>query len=188
MTEEKGERVAIVAHDIALETVTLMFVRDPELEPTPSLKAESLLVGTQPLSGNPHLASVVVQLVEEMLHFPKRILLCLFLCIFPEVRHAHEPSEVLPTSDTLDCPITTGHLLVHHLCNELVAKDIVMLEPHCKHWPRSKAIQKEEPNHLVDLFQIEGLVVSVDSPTKSGALFRCSCICGVDNAPLDKFW
>ena len=80
------------------------------------------------------------------------------------------------------------HLLVHRLRNELVSEDIVVLEPHCEHWPRSKAIQKEEPNHLVDLFQIKVLVVGVDGPAESGAFGRCSCIGVVDDATLDKLW
>ena len=93
---------------------------------------------------------------------------------------------MLPTSDASDRPLATCHLLVHRLCNELVAEDIVLLEPHREHWPRSKAVQKEEPNHLIDLFQIEGLVVGVDGPAKSGALSRCSCVGGVDDSPLNK--
>ena len=92
---------------------------------------------------------------------------------------------MLPTSDTSDRPLAT-HLLVHCLRNKLVAKDIVVLKPHCEHWPGSKAVQEEEPDHLVDLFQIKGLVVSVDGPAESGALGRCSCIRGVDDAPQHK--
>ena len=188
MAEEKGERVAIIAHGVTLKSIPLLFVRNPELEPAPSLEAESLLVDAKPFTRNPHRARVLIKLVKETLHFPKRIFLCLLLRIFPEVKHAHEPSEVLPTSDASDRLIATGHLLVHCLRNELIAEDIVMLKPHRKHWPRSNAVQKEEPNHLVDLFQIEGLVVGVDSTAKSGALGRCSCIGGVDDAPLDKLW
>ena len=184
MTEVELERVAIVADGITLEPGTLLFVRDPELGPGPSLEAKSLLIDAQPLPRNPHLASVLIQLVKEMLHFPKRILLGLLLHVFPEVEHTHEPSEVLPTSDASDQPLATFHLLVHCLCNELVAKDIVVLEP--QHWPRSKAVQNEEPHHLVDLFQIKVLVVDVDGPAESGALGQCSCIGGVDDATLDK--
>ncbi len=50
MAEEEGERVAAVADGITLEAVTLLFVQDPELEPDPSLKADSLLFNAQPTS------------------------------------------------------------------------------------------------------------------------------------------
>ena len=97
MAEEKGERVAIIAHGVTLKSIPLLFVRNPELEPAPSLEAESLLVDAKPFTRNPHRARVLIKLVKETLHFPKRIFLCLLLRIFPEVKHAHEPSEVLPT-------------------------------------------------------------------------------------------
>ncbi len=174
MTEVEGEGVAIVAYGIALETVTLLLVGDMEHEPAPSLKPDSLLVNAQPLSRYPHLASIVNQLVKEMLHLPQQILCSLLLGIFPEVKHAHEPLEVLPTSEASDCLLATSHLLVQCFCNELIAKDIVVLKPHRDYWPKSKAVQKEEPDHLVNLFQIKWLVVGIDAPSKTGTLCRSS--------------
>ena len=115
MTEVEGKGVAIVTHGIALKAVTLLFVQDPELDSTPSLKSESLLINAHPLPWNPHVASVVVQLVEETLQLPKRILFGLLLCVFTEVKHSHELSEVLLMLDSSDCPLATGHLLVHCL-------------------------------------------------------------------------
>ena len=63
MTEVECTCVAIIANGITLEAVTLLFVRDPELEPAPSLESESLLVNAQPLPGNLHLASIFIQLI-----------------------------------------------------------------------------------------------------------------------------
>jgi hypothetical protein len=60
MTKEKGEGVAIVAHGIALKSVTLIFIGDPELQPAPALKAESLLVDAEPFTRNPHVSRIVV--------------------------------------------------------------------------------------------------------------------------------
>ena len=60
MTKEKGEGVAVVAHGITLKSVTLLCIGDPELQPAPALKAESLLVDAEPLTRNPHLSRIVV--------------------------------------------------------------------------------------------------------------------------------
>ena len=60
MTKEKGEGVAVVAHGITLKSITLPFIGDPELQPAPALKAESLLVDAEPFTQNSHLSCIVV--------------------------------------------------------------------------------------------------------------------------------
>jgi hypothetical protein len=186
MTEVEGEGVAIVADSITLKAITLLLVRDMKFDPAPSLKSKRLLINTQPLTWNPHLCCVVIQLVKEMLHLPQRILCRLLLCVFVKVEHAHKTLEVLPPSEASDGLPSPRELLVHRLCNEVITKDLVWLEPHINSWARQKAIQEQEPDHLVDLSRIKRFIIFVDCASKTSTLYCSSCIGCVDHAPLDK--
>ena len=64
MPEVERERVAVVTDGITLEPVTLLLVRDTELDPAPSLKAKRLFVNAEPFPRNPHLCCVFVELVK----------------------------------------------------------------------------------------------------------------------------
>ncbi len=70
MAKVEGERVAIVTDGITLKAIPLLLVGDAELQTAPSLKAESLLINTNPLPRNLHLGCILVELVEEMLDLP----------------------------------------------------------------------------------------------------------------------
>ncbi len=103
-----------------------------QLDHAPPPKHECLFINAEPLPRYPHPGCIVIELVEEMLNLPQRILCGLLLGIFAEVKDAHKMLEVLPTLKSGDRLLTVKHLLVHCLQNEFIAKDIVVLEPHLK--------------------------------------------------------
>ncbi len=70
MAKVEGECVAIITDGITLKAISLLHVGDAGLQTALSLKAKSLLVNTNPLVQNPHLACIVVELVKETLNLP----------------------------------------------------------------------------------------------------------------------
>jgi hypothetical protein len=186
MTKVEQECVAVITDSITLEPVALLLVRDPQLQPTPSLKSQSLLINAQPLTWNPHLQRIVVELIQQMLDLPEWVLGRLLSCILAEVKHTHKTSEVPPTPGTVDGLLSSGPLPVHRLCDELIAKDHVGLKPHGDPWTWGQAVQEQKAEELVDLGHIERLVIVVDAPTKTSTLRCRSRVRRVINAPLDK--
>ena len=61
---------AVITDSITLEPVAFLFVRYPQLQPTPSLKSQRLLINAQPLTWNPHLGGIVIELIQQMLDLP----------------------------------------------------------------------------------------------------------------------
>jgi hypothetical protein len=182
MLEEEQERLAVVTDGITLEPVTLILVRDTELDPASSLKAKCLFVNAEP-----HLCCVFVELVKETLHLPQRILCHLLLGVFTKVEHTNETSEVLPLSDASDGLPSSRELPVHCTCNKVIPEDWVTLKPHGHPWSGQEAIHEQEPDHLVDLSQIKGFIAIVDGATKTSTLCCSSCIVGcVDDSLLDE--
>jgi hypothetical protein len=121
-----------------------------------------------------------------MLDLPEWVLGSLLSCILAEVKHTHKTSEVPPTLGTVDGPLSSGPLLVHCLCNELIAKDHVGLKPHGDPLTWGQAVQEQKAEELVDLGHIERLVIMVDAPAETSTL-RCRLrVCHVNDAPLDE--
>jgi len=115
----KQECVPRIANRIALKAIPLSLVADSQLHPRLTLKANCLFFDGNKDAGDPHVLGLLVELIDQALDLPKRILPLLLPRILTVVLHHEVTAEVLPTPTCLDgiprCQILPSTCLADHV-------------------------------------------------------------------------
>ena len=102
MSKVKRIGISCVADGVALKTIPLTLVRNPQLHSRSSLKPQRLLVDSYPFARHPHILCLFVELIQELLNLPQRIHILIFTWAFAVVGYCKLAAEVLPATSRFD--------------------------------------------------------------------------------------